>query len=120
MLEGVVDDSGLPTLELEIGGRLWKAVVDTGFNGDLELPYAIGPYVEAEFIGTGLFALGGGQQSVEETYRVQIPFDGALVGGEATFVNGDTILLGTGLLHQHHLQVNFVTCSVSLERVTHA
>ena len=38
MIVGRVTDEGEPTIELILDGRSWVAVVDTGFNGFLELP----------------------------------------------------------------------------------
>ena len=38
MIEGIVDDKGLPVIDLPVDGMDWKATIDTGFNGDLELP----------------------------------------------------------------------------------
>ena len=53
MLEGVVDEKGLPVVTLLIAGQEWKATIDTGFNGDLELPYALGPHVNPQFLAGG-------------------------------------------------------------------
>ena len=35
---GTVSADGVLTITLLIAGREWPAVIDTGFNGDLELP----------------------------------------------------------------------------------
>lgn len=37
MLVGIVTAAGEPMVQLPVGGQDWPAVVDTGFNGDLDL-----------------------------------------------------------------------------------
>jgi len=49
MIEGRVEDDGAPVIYLPLGQREWRAIIDTGFNGDLELPFALGPIVNADF-----------------------------------------------------------------------
>ena len=38
MIHGVVTDGGVPAIEAEVAGQAWHAIVDTGFNGELESP----------------------------------------------------------------------------------
>ena len=38
MIEGIVSEDGVPVIELDVGGQRWQAIIDTGFNGELELP----------------------------------------------------------------------------------
>jgi predicted aspartyl protease len=38
LIEGVVTEDGVPAIEVEVGGQRWPAIIDTGFNGELELP----------------------------------------------------------------------------------
>ena len=41
MIHGTVSADGVPTITLSIGSQDWTATIDTGFNGDLELPEAL-------------------------------------------------------------------------------
>lgn len=41
MIAGTVSDDGVPTITLGIVGQNWSAIIDTGFNGDLELPLSL-------------------------------------------------------------------------------
>lgn len=116
MIRGTVTENGVPLITLEIAGRQWPAIVDTGFNGDLELPEALRPHVDAKSVGTLRSWLAAGQSVVEEMFRVQIPFDGETAQGEAAFVPGDRILVGTRLLSHHRLEIDFPTAMVRLER----
>jgi hypothetical protein len=38
LIRGQVDLDGVPRIHLKIGAGTWPAMIDTGFNGDLELP----------------------------------------------------------------------------------
>lgn len=116
MILGVVSVQGLPTIILPIAGQDWPATIDTGFNGDLELPDALREPLNAQFVGRATAALAGGQDVEEDVYLVDFPFNGRLVQAEATFVSGSRILLGTRLLRDYSLQINFVSWTVQLDR----
>ena len=121
MIQGVVSQQGVPTIRLPIANQEWPATIDTGFNGDLELPEALRASVNiVDYIGPIKFALAGGQTVEETAYLVEFPFDGKVIEAEATFVADSEILLGTRLLRDYRLQVNFVTRTVELERVSTA
>jgi predicted aspartyl protease len=100
-----------------VAGQVWPAVVDTGFNGDLELPDHLRPHVNARFRGTCLSVLAGGQSVLEDVFVVDFPFDGRTVVVAATFVPHGPILIGTSLLQSYRLTIDFVARTVVLERV---
>ena len=116
MILGVVSVHGLPTIILPIAGRDWPATIDTGFNGDLELPEDLRGPLNGQFVGRATAALDGGQSVEEELYLVDFPFDGRIVQAEATFVSGSRILIGTRLLREYSLRINFISRTVELER----
>ncbi|HEX7449388.1 MAG TPA: hypothetical protein VF306_17665 [Pirellulales bacterium] len=115
MIQGVVTEDGIPAIEIEVGGRRWQAIVDTGFNGDLELPERLRPHVNAQFIGRTTSLLAANQQVEEDVYLVDFPFDGRLVRAQATLVCGDEILIGTRMLREHRLQIDFPGATVVIE-----
>ena len=117
MIQGSVSSGGVPVVTLSIGGRAWIAVIDTGFNGDLEVPEALRESLNSRYVGRVTSALAGGQAIEEDVYRVSFPFDGQLVQAEATFVLGTQILIGTHLLRDYRLTVDFVAETVELDRV---
>ena len=118
MIQGHVDEQGVPIVFLEIAGKRLRAIVDTGFNGDLELPESIRSATSPRFIGRTRSLLAGGQLIEEDSYLVEIPFDGQDVVAEATFVTSDEILIGTRLLESHRLTVDFPRHSVVIEQAT--
>ena len=117
MIQGQVDAEGLPALLLPLAGQDWKAIVDTGFNGDLELPEPLRATVNPSLIGQAVSELAGGQTVVEDLYLVDFPFDGQTIRAEATFSTSSEVLLGTHLLRNHRLEVHFPNGTVQLERV---
>jgi predicted aspartyl protease len=117
MIQGVVTESGVPIIELPVAGRQWRTVLDTGFNSDLELPLQLESALRAKRKGPLRFLLAGGMTTEEIVYVVQFPFDGAVVRADATFVDGEEVLLGTGLLRDYRLEINFPERTVLLERL---
>ena len=118
MIEGEVTEDYIPHIVLTIGSREWIAVVDTGFNGDLELPRSLKDVIDAESIGDSRSELAGGQWVVEEWFETMIEFDGRSEAAVVTFVESDEVLIGARLLREHHLEINFPAGTVRLERRT--
>lgn len=116
MIQGSVSPSGIPAISLLIAGQDWSATIDTGFNGDLELPEALRSHVNPRYTGRLSSALAGGQVIEEDAFLVDFPFDGETVLATATFVSGSQILVGTNLLKEHRLLIRFVHRTVELER----
>lgn len=117
MIAGTVTDNGVPTIMLLVAARAWPGIIDTGFNGDLELPEVLRPAVRPRFIGRISSALAGGQHIEEDVYLVDFPFDGRTVPAETTFVPGSEILVGTQLLRPYRLEIHFPERTVLLDRV---
>jgi predicted aspartyl protease len=117
VIRGSVSTEGVPIITLLLTGQDWTAIIDTGFNGDLELPDGLRDSLNARYVGQVISALAGGQIIEEDVYLVAFPFDDRTVQAEATFVPGSQILIGTHLLREYRLQINFVSKTVQLERV---
>jgi predicted aspartyl protease len=118
MIDGEVDADGIPIIELAVAGRDWDAIVDTGFNGDLELPESLRTHVKAHFKGRFHSLLAGNHLVLEDTFQVEFPFDGEIVTAEATFSPTVEILVGTHLLREHRLEIDFPAQLVCIQRVT--
>ena len=117
MITGSVTEDGVPVVPVTVADQEWRATIDTGFNGDLELPAALRPFLNARFIGRTRFLLAAGQAAVEDTFLVHFPFDGETVLAEATFTAACEILVGTGILRAHRLEIQFPNRIVTLERM---
>jgi clan AA aspartic protease len=116
VIEGVVGPDRQPRVTLEIAGRNWPALIDTGFNGDLELPQELAAAVQARYAGNVYSMLADGRTISEDSYRVEFPFDGEIVTAEATFAPVSEILIGTRLLRNHRLEIRFAHQSLMIER----
>jgi predicted aspartyl protease len=117
VIVGTVTARSVPMVSIEIAGIAYRAVTDTGFNGDLELPESLRDKLNARWAAKSLARLAGGVSIIEDVYLVDFPFDGRTVEAEASFVKGDEILVGTKLLSDHCLEINFVEKTVRIERV---
>jgi predicted aspartyl protease len=117
VIRGVVSAIGVPTIILTVGGKDWEATIDTGFNGDVELPEILRESLNPRSVGRATAALAGGQSIEEEVFLVEFPFDGRKIQTEATFVAGSHILIGTHLLREYSLRIDFVRKTVELERL---
>ena len=116
MIQGRVTPKGVPTVSIPVAGSDWPATIDTGFNGDLELPEALRMAVNPRFKGQIVSSLAGGQKIEEDAFLVDFPFDGEMMLATATFVTAGNILIGTNLLRSHRLLIWFVSKTVELER----
>lgn len=117
MIIGTVTDERVPVIELEVAGEKWKTIVDTGFNGDLELPSRLRKMLRCTFAGRIKSNLAGGLVIKEDMFDVVFPFDGEQVLATATFSPGDEILIGTRLLKNHRLEIDFSARRVVIRRV---
>ena len=116
MIAGEVTDDGVPFIRFELAGEVFVAVIDTGFNGDLELPRKLRDRLNAKFVNSIESVLAAGQSVVEDVYAVMVTFDGRHFQAEVTFSDAGEILIGTRLLRQHFLEVDFVQQTLRLER----
>jgi len=115
VIAGKVTAKGVPVISVNVGGKTYQAVIDTGFNGDLELPRELKETLHARLLGHATSLLAGGVTISEDVYRVEIPFDGQTARAEATFVSGDEILIGTHLLRKHRLNIDFAKKTVEIQ-----
>jgi clan AA aspartic protease len=102
-IAGIITEDGVPAIEVEAGGERWQAIIDTGFNGELELPERLRFQVNAQFVGRLTSLLAANQRVEEDVYLVDFYFHGNRVRVQATFVDGDEILIGTRMLQDYRL-----------------
>src|SRR3972149_11660180 len=93
VITGNVSDDGMPVITLEVEGQNWSAIIDTGFNGDLELPEALRGKLNDQPAGRLRSALAAGRIVEEDAYSVEFPFDGQTCHAIATFVRDPQILI---------------------------
>jgi hypothetical protein len=64
LIAGAVSADGVPVIPIAIVNREWRAMIDTGFNGDLELSDALRPFVSRRFVGRTWFLLAAGARLI--------------------------------------------------------
>ena len=116
MIAGVITEDGVPAIEVEVGSQLWQAIIDTGFNGELELPERLRLHVSAQFVGRATSLLAANQRIEEDVFLVDFPFDGRMARVQATFADGETMLIGTRMLRDYRLRIDFPARTVAIEK----
>ena len=116
MLQGTVNAKRDSIVTLMVDGKTWPAIIDSGFNGDLELPESLRLPLKAVRIGRSHTSLAGGQSIVEDVYELLFDFDGEQVRAQATFVPDAQILVGARLMRRHRLEIDYPNRTVRLER----
>jgi predicted aspartyl protease len=51
VIKGKVTSNGVPTISFKIADGVYRAVIDTGFNGDLELPEKLRKHFRPRLLG---------------------------------------------------------------------
>jgi predicted aspartyl protease len=116
MIEGHVDAEGVPYIPLMLGQRRWMAIVDTGFNGGLDLPRALSNEITGKLLGRFEAELANGVTVTDEVYRIRVVFDDEERFVPASFSDTAEVLIGTRLLRRHFLEIDFPTKTVRVSR----
>jgi predicted aspartyl protease len=116
MIEGEVTSDGVPQIVLHVAGRDWAAIVDTGFNGDLQLPDDVRDELDLVWVGPITSELASGQEIVQDAFETMFPFDGEDAAVCVAFMNQPRVLVGTRLLRKHRLEMDFPASTVRIER----
>jgi predicted aspartyl protease len=72
LIIGRVSEDGVPVITLEVEGEDWPAIIDTGFNGDLELPKALRGKLNDQPAGRLIAVTNRQPQATEVTVTVDL------------------------------------------------
>jgi predicted aspartyl protease len=109
--------TGPPVVPIEIAGQTFEAIVDTGFEGSLQLPDVLLPLVHAVRRGQQPYQYGDGRIGFAPLYDVTVRFDDEDRVMRTQFEPSDEVILGVDALKDYRLEVNFVAGTVVLDRV---
>jgi len=121
MIIGFVNESDEPVIEvkLDLGKekRAVNAVIDTGFNGYISVPKKLIDESDWDFLGIEEYELASGELMRERVFLGRIE-----IGTEklAVFVlsnNSSDTLVGTKLLRNRLLIINFADKTLKIEKV---
>jgi len=121
MIIGFVNESDEPVIEvkLDLGKekRAVNAVIDTGFNGYISVPKKLIDESDWDFLGIEEYELASGELMRERVFLGRIE-----IGTEklAVFIlssNSSDTLVGTKLLRNRLLIINFADKTLKIEKV---
>ncbi len=93
------------------------AIIDTGYNGEVILPESKIQEMDLEFLGTIDTELANGQIVELELFRGRIKWFDTIREVAIGASQSDDTLLGTLLLSNCHLDINFKEGSVKIEQL---
>ena len=94
---------------------LWT-LVDTGFDGWVCLPTPIAIQLGLELFGLQVVELGDGSEIEELVFRGEVMFNQKRRDVNITLTNSADALLGTGLLEDSVLTIDFVKSTMEIVR----
>ena len=109
MIEGVVNAAYEAVITVPVQGptgetREIEAVIGTGFNRFLTLPFSLVMELGLPFVTRGRVMLADGSETSIDTYRVTVLWDG-LPRGIYAYAADSTPLVGMSLLGDHDLNI---------------
>lgn len=121
-LVGHVDEQGWPLLTVRIKGArtevLLEAVIDTGFDGSLCVPVEVAVQLGLDLVGFQTVEYADGRQSRELVFLGSVILGDQEKQLEISLTEAQEALIGTALLADYTLEINFSQKSVLLRKNT--
>ena len=114
MLNGIVNDRDEPVVSLHLISSKGHAhrhpvIIDTGFNGNLSVPEKLAKRYGWPWIGNESYEIVTGDVVEQKVFLGEIRCFGVQQQVYAVASHADDILMGTRLLRQKQLNINFLT-----------
>ena len=120
-METFFDLKNHPKIKLTVVGAkkssLLEAILDTGFDGYLSLPINIAVTLGIELTAIIPVEYADGRISQELVFSVKVELDGTVKIIYATLTAGAEALIGTALLAEYELRINFPRKKIVLQKV---
>jgi len=121
MIIGFVNESDEPVVEvkLDLGKekRLVNAVIDTGFNGYISVPKKLIVGSDWGFLGIEEYELASGELMRERVFLGRIEIGTEKLVAFILSSNSSDALIGTKLLKNRVLTINFADKTLKIEKV---
>ena len=121
MIIGFVNESDEPVVEvkLDLGKekRLVNAVIDTGFNGYISVPKKLIDRSDWDFLGIEEYELASGELMRERVFLGRIEIGTEKLVAFILSSNSSDALIGTKLLKNRVLTINFADKTLKIEKV---
>ena len=120
MISGFIDQYGYPLVELEVRGLKKEektlALIDSGFDGELCLPIEVAISLGLELCGMETMELADGSVRKELVFTGTIKWEGKLRDVKVWLTSADQALIGTDLMLDRLLTIDFRTGEVKIEK----
>jgi len=121
MIIGFVNESDEPVVEvkLDLGKekRLVNAVIDTGFNGYISVPKKLIDRSDWDFLGIEEYELASGELMRERVFLGRIEIGTERFVAFILLSNSSDTLVGTKLLKNRVLTINFADKTLKIKEV---
>lgn len=106
----------MAVVRLAVGPAVVDAVIDTGFDGHLQLPSSEAGSTPRTLIDTDRYGFADGSEVEFDVYLVRVSFAGADIASRAIFSPTDEALIGVKFLADYRLTIDYPAGTVTLER----
>ena len=119
MVQSYFDNSGHPKIKAIVSGS-WgqaeiEALIDTGFDGEITLPSVIGVRLGLELTGIEDFELADGSIGEGFVFSGQVTLGERSQKVDIALADIDEALIGTRLLSNYQLTIDFVNRTVEIK-----
>jgi clan AA aspartic protease len=118
MIQAYFDDLGNPKVKIAVGGSRMQveveALIDTGFNGYIILPSLIATRLGLELTSVTWVELADGSVIRNSVFSGHTTFGGQSQEVEIMMTDSDEALIGTALLSNYKLTIDFVNRTVEI------
>jgi len=122
MIVGFVNESDEPVIKIKLvlskGERFVNAVIDTGFNGYISVPKKLISDSNWDFLGTEEYELASGELMRERVFLGKIEMGAETLTVFVLSSNSADTLIGTKLLRNKLLTINFADKTLKIEKIT--
>ncbi len=122
MIEGLIRETGTPTLMLKIlgkgGGEVTvEGILDTGFDGFLCLPIPLAVALGLELIDVTRTELADGTVVEDElVFAGRAEWDGTVMDVDILLTRSGDVLIGTAFLKEYLVQLDYKANTVRIEK----
>ncbi len=123
MIEGVIRETGTPTLKLKAIGRggnevTLEGILDTGFDGFLCLPIPLAVSLGLELIDVTRTELADGTVLEDElVFAGRAEWDGVMMDVDILLTRSRDVLIGTAFHNGYMVRLDYQAHTVWIERV---
>jgi clan AA aspartic protease len=123
MIEGIIRETGTPTLALKVIGKgdvevSLEGILDTGFDGFLCLPIPVTVSLGLELIDATDTELADGSVVEDDlVFAGRAEWDGTVMDIEILLTRSTGVLIGTSFLRGYIVQLDYSANTVRIEKV---